>query len=395
MIMSDQSTSHVILLTPMGRGALASILVEGAGAASRLEPRFKAASGLALGDLPVGRLQYGQWKVTDTCAEQVVVCRRAADQVEIHCHGGQVAATTILDSLTELGFRQLDWSSWLRRRCDDPIRAEARIALSAAATERTALHLLDQYHGALRASIEGILQLLRQSELTIAGERLGELLQWSSVGLHLTRPWKVVLAGPANAGKSSLINAILGYRRALVYDASGTTRDVLTAITAIDGWPVELADTAGLESSSNAVQGAGLAQARRQLQIADLVVLVFDVTRPWGGVESDLLSMQTDAVIVHNKSDLAGPREGICPTALRTSAHTGEGIPALMDQIAIRLVPTTPPAGTPMPFTAAQMGTLAHARDQLAAGDLQAAAESLLAMLSPAEASPPHTPATA
>ncbi len=387
--MSDQSTCHAILLTPLGRGALASILVEGAGAASRLEPRFKAASGVPLRDLPVGRLQYGQWELRETCAEQVVVCRRAADQVEIHCHGGQVAATTILDSLTELGCGQLHWSDWLRQRSEDPIRAEARIALSAAATERTAIHLLDQYHGALRASIEGVLQLVERSQVKIAGERLDDLLQWSSVGLHLTRPWKVVLVGPANAGKSSLINAMLGYRRALVYDAPGTTRDVLTATTAIDGWPVELADTAGLQTASDAVQAAGLAQAQRQLRIADLVVLVFDVTGHWDSVDSELIAMQPDAVIVHNKSDLVSPREGVCPSGIMTSARSGEGILVLMEQIVTRLAKIPPLPGTPMPFTVGQIGALARARCQLTAGDLQAAAEGLRAMLSPAAASPP------
>ena len=81
-------------------------------------------------------------------------------------------------------------------------------------------------------------------------------------GRHLLTPFDVVLAGPANVGKSSLINALVGYNRAIVYDAPGTTRDVITAETAIDGWPVTLSDTAGLRDSDDPLEMAGVQTAQ-------------------------------------------------------------------------------------------------------------------------------------
>ena len=112
-------------------------------------------------------------------------------------------------------------------------------------------YLLDQYHGALESEIEAIRTLLRelQPNIDAAASRLETLLGRASIGLHLVRPWRVTIAGPPNVGKSSLLNALAGFERAIVFDQPGTTRDVLTVLTAIDGWPIELADTAGWRDS--------------------------------------------------------------------------------------------------------------------------------------------------
>src|SRR5690606_16577637 len=91
-----------------------------------------------------------------------------------------------------------------------------------------------------------------------ARRRLAALVDRAPLGLHLTRPWHVALAGAPNVGKSSLLNAVLGYGRAIVFDQPGTTRDVLDAVTAIDGWPVRLTDGAGLRESVDALEAAGV-----------------------------------------------------------------------------------------------------------------------------------------
>ena len=96
----------------------------------------------------------------------------------------------------------------------------------------------------------------------------------------------MVIAGPPNVGKSSLINALLGFQRAIVFDLPGTTRDVVTAVTALDGWPVELSDTAGLRSSDDPLELAGIEQAHRQAAAADCLLLVFDASQPWSARES-------------------------------------------------------------------------------------------------------------
>jgi tRNA modification GTPase len=103
--------------------------------------------------------------------------------------------------------------------------------------------------------------------------QLDALLRWSEFGRHLTQPWQVVLTGVPNVGKSSLINRLLGYSRSIVYAEPGTTRDVVTAATAFDGWPVELSDTAGLRDAAGEIEAAGVERARRHLATADLAIV--------------------------------------------------------------------------------------------------------------------------
>ncbi len=89
-----------------------------------------------------------------------------------------------------------------------------------------------------------------------------------------------MLAGRINVGKSSLLNALAGYARAIVHPAPGTTRDAVAITAAIDGWPVELCDTAGLRAAGDAVERAGIDRARERLAAADLVILVTDRSAP-------------------------------------------------------------------------------------------------------------------
>src|SRR5262249_19824288 len=157
----------------------------------------------------------------------------------------------IVKDLVSAGARQRDWQKSIEADEPNPIRRAARTAIAEAITMRTAAILLDQYHGALETEIDAIHSSLRASppEKDTAACRLEALLGRASIGLHLVRPWRVTIAGPPNVGKSSLLNALAGFERAIVFDQPGTTRDVLTVLTAIDGWPIELADTAGWRES--------------------------------------------------------------------------------------------------------------------------------------------------
>src|SRR5262249_7726954 len=115
-----------------------------------------------------------------------------------------------------------------------------------APTLRTAAILLDQLNGAFATEVRRILALFETDPRNAAFSlhRLAEL--GNTVGRHLVEPWKVVVAGPPNVGKSSLVNALAGYQRSVVSEVAGTTRDAVSVRTAFDGWPVELIDTAGL-----------------------------------------------------------------------------------------------------------------------------------------------------
>jgi tRNA modification GTPase len=178
----------------------------------------------------------------------------------------------------------------------------------------------------------------------------------------------VVIAGRPNVGKSSLTNRIVGYERALVFDQPGTTRDVVWASTAIDGWPVELADTAGIRSGSGDIESQGIERARAQLAAADLVVLVTDARGPCTEEDLALMAEWPEALLVANKVDLCAGRAS--DSAIATSAKTGEGVERLLEEIARRLMPDIAnegdeERGVGVPFTVRQQQHLQAAADAL------------------------------
>ena len=191
--------------------------------------------------------------------------------------------------------------------------------------------------------------------------RIDHLLQCATIGLHLTKPFRVVLAGAPNVGKSSLINALLGYGRSIVFNEPGTTRDVVSALTALDGWPVELSDTAGIRETSDILEAAGVERTSRQLAAADLIVWVTDAS---AGTSPALPAVTaTPALIVRNKIDLLPSPPGDSQT-LCVSATTGTGMEALKASIVSRLVCNPPAPGEPIPFTASQIAMLQRWREQ-------------------------------
>jgi tRNA modification GTPase len=393
-------------LTPQGRGAVAVVLAAGPDAVRVVDDLFNSASGRRIADSVVGRIVFGRWGGSG--GEEVVICRRAEEQVEVHCHGGVAAAGSVIEALVDGGCRQIAWQEWLRQAMADPVRAAAEIALAEAPTARTAGILLDQLNGALSAAIKNVLDAASRGDWDHAAEAIGAVLAFREVGLHLTTPWRVVLAGVPNVGKSSLINALAGYQRAIVAATPGTTRDVVTLQTAIEGWPVELADTAGLREAESEVESAGVALAGRAAATADLVLMIHDAAAAPAGahpsVDSNVIRPEFQElrsqlpptkrmVDVWNKIDLLGespvrlqggiragsegppssPLTQPLPAgerrlmtmssassraAVLTSAVTGEGIDRLASTIAKTLAPIAPPNGAAVPFCGAQLAAL-------------------------------------
>lgn len=380
--MSITATRAAVLTAP-GRGAIAVVGVVGPEAAAVVAASFRPASARPLDASPAGAVRFGRWGGEH--GEEVVVVRRDDRAVEVHCHGGVAASGAILADLARSGVSvaladdpAFDlFVAAPEATAVSPLAREAWRALEEAPTERVAGVLLDQAQGAFDARLAAVCDDLRNERFVEALATLERLLALRRLGERLLRPTLVVIAGPPNVGKSRLANALLGYERSIVYDAPGTTRDVVTSSTAVDGWPVTIADTAGLRATSDAVEAAGVELARATARDADVLVVAAEL----GSAHVASVEAHGDTPVIHvaTKSDLSA-----APTpagALRTSAVTGEGLAELLAAIAAAIAPSSPGMGEAVPFCAAQFRALAAARDALQDGAIDEALTPLLALL--------------
>lgn len=362
------SEATVACLTPPGRGAIAVLALDGAGAGEILGRIIASRRGVA--DLTIGGLLVG--RLGGDGGEDVVVARLGAARWELSCHGGTAAVEAAIRRCEAAGARRVESAVWLRARAADRLTAEAAEDLAEALTLRTAARLLDQQQGALSRALDEVGASIRLGDAFRAAQVVDELLGRASLGLRLTRPWRVALIGPANVGKSSLLNALAGYQRAITHHQPGTTRDVLTVRTALEGWPIELADTAGQRDTTDPLEAAGAALGRAAARQGDLVVIVTDGSQPWTPIDDALAAQFTDPLVVHNKCDLPAGR-GPRPPGVATSATLGLGVDRLAALLVARLAPEVPPPGAALPFRAAHVAALRKAQQALAAGDLEAA----------------------
>jgi len=363
-------------LTPAGRGAVATLRLTGPLAELDIPPRpfFCAASGMALSQLPSGRIAFGT--VGQDPAEEVVVCRLRTDVMELHCHGGEAALRRIMDDLASRGFLSCDavWpgTTQFERECHE--------ALALAQTQLAANLVVAQRCGALRHALERV--TAAHPDLSLASERLDAVWRWRRAGLRLTRPFRVALVGRPNVGKSSLINALVGYERSIVFDAPGTTRDVVTAETALAGWGLQLADTAGFRTGAGELETLAMERARDWLAEADLVLLVLDRSQPLTDEDRALCHDYPQSLWLANKADLAPAWQvrdplihsleiagELQPDLLPVSAVSGLGLQELKQQIIERLLPALVSGPVALPFTCRQVSHLDQARASLLQGD--------------------------
>jgi tRNA modification GTPase len=327
---------------------------------------------------------FGSW-LHDEGAEEVVVVRVAPETTEIHCHGGDLAAAQIVAALAQAGCSPMGWRDWLAA---DPqasdVQREVAAALAATPTLRAAAHLADQFADPLSQELAAIERCQAAGERDRAAAALTALSDRARFARGLTRPWRVALAGWANVGKSSLLNAIVGYRRALVWDLPGVTRDVLAVDVAIEGWPLELVDAAGLGPTRDPLGAAAAERACEALSRADLALWVLDATRLTRReleVAAETAAAQIAAaadvapvplalpawLAVVNKTDqpcldgTPAAEVSLGPAAIGASATTGAGVPELLTQLVQRLVPDAPPPGAAIPFTPRQQTLVAEA----------------------------------
>ena len=294
----------------------------------------------------------------------------AEDVVEIDCHGGQFVVCRIMELLLKAGARPAEPGEFTKRaflngRIDlsqaesvmDVINAKNHFALDSS---------MQQLHGSVKkkivdlrekilhesAFIEAALDDPEHYEIDGYGEQLlpvienliselKELLRNSDNGRILSEGLKTVIVGKPNAGKSSLMNLLLGTEYAIVTDVAGTTRDVLEKDFNLDGITLHITDTAGIRNTEDAVEKIGVERAKQALYEADLVLYVIDSSEEQDEEDEEILSCIRDkkVIVLLNKCDLLPVvKDGILKERLGVpviscSAKYGDGLRELTDQI--------------------------------------------------------------
>jgi tRNA modification GTPase len=320
------------------------------------------------------------------------------DVVEFHVHGGRAVADAVLDALASLeGLRVAKPGEFTRRALEngriDLTEAEGLADLIDAETESQRRAALAVAEGGLRRQIEHwqerLLGLAASAERAIdyddddvpgVDPKLSRDCRALAIVLQqwLARPRieplrdgvRVVVAGPPNAGKSSLLNAISGTERAIVTDIPGTTRDHIEVPLALGGIPVLLTDTAGLRASDELVEQIGVKRSEALIEAADILL--------WLG-EPDEAPAHERLVVVHAKCDLRD-RSEVPSRSVPVSALTGDGIGVLLERVA-KLAVSLLPGGDALALNRRQAAHIEEAREGLArasaAGDIVTLAEDL------------------
>jgi len=358
------SDAIVALATPPGRSALAVIRLSGHGVlqiAARMISGFQAdteriatlANFVAADGEPIDRGVYTVFLGPRSYTGE--------DMVELSCHGGLQVPTRLLAALQRLGARPASPGEFTRRAVLngklDLIQAEAvgdLIDATAPAQVRAAIRQLEgglsRRIAALRESLIEIQALLSYNidfpeeddgpvspgrianRVDTVADQIRHMVTTAPAAERLREGALVVFAGRPNAGKSSLFNALLGTERALVTAIPGTTRDTVEADTDFLGWPVRLADTAGLWDAPSEIDRLGMEVSRRYLSAADLVLLCVESGR---NPEADECAIMAEdrTLLVRTKSDLARAEGDGVPV----SAMTGEGLGELRRAAAERV----------------------------------------------------------
>ncbi|TWU31710.1 GTPase [Novipirellula artificiosorum] len=350
-------SSICTLLTAKGRSAVAVIGVRGVKAMDAIRSGFTAATKRPI---QINEIRYGSWhggaRGPESAGESVVVLMRGDQQVEIHCHGGTAAMERILSDLQQAGITRVTPDEWARSRGEPLLHQEARQTLSHCLSGRTAAIAMDQLRGALSnwasCSRDAFLSDAEDQRIDVFHRDVDRMITHGQVTARLTQPFRVALIGRPNVGKSSLINAIVGYDRSIITPLAGTTRDVLHAETVIEGIPIRLSDTAGIHAAAEAIEKEGVSRALAEAKQADLVLTV--ETHDCPPVTEIDPSIPTLSVL--NKRDLIAG--SVSCSRIQTVATTGEGVEELIAAIAEKLGDGFPPAGTAVPINQRQWNCL-------------------------------------
>lgn len=372
---SDHDTIAAIA-TALGEGGLAVLRISGSRALAVADLVFVPAGRLAglPSSVPSHTVHYGHVVRDGVRLDEVLLTVLRAprtftrdDTVEISCHGGVFLARQVLDAVLAAGARLAQPGEFTRRAFlngrIDLTQAEAVADLIHARTELAIAAANEQLSGALSARV----QTLRKDLLTTLAhveahidfpdediapnthrellDRLDrslvameQLLATAREGRVLRRGIRAAILGRPNAGKSSLLNRLLGHDRAIVSPIEGTTRDTIEETANIRGVPVVFVDTAGLRNATDVLEEEGIRRTRKAASQAELILHVLDASQPLSELDQGFLQefAAQPRVLVVNKSDLspqlALPHD-LESQVTRVSCATGEGLEALKDAI--------------------------------------------------------------
>jgi tRNA modification GTPase len=365
------SDTIAAISTPPGEGAIAIVRVSGTNAIEIADKIFR---GKEKPSRFASHVQhFGEiFSAEDQLIDQVVLSIHRApasytgeDLVEVSCHGGALVSAKVLEACLRAGARtarpgEFTERAFLNGKMDltqaeaviDLIRARTDLALRSA-TEQLEGRLGDQIRKirdeliALLAHINASIDFPEEGIAPGEGETLcarldsvrdeiAALLATADQGRVLREGVRVVIYGATNAGKSSLLNRLLGYDRVIVSDTHGTTRDTIEETVNINGVPIRLLDTAGLRASESELETEGIARTEKSLQLADLRLHIADRSAPKPAHFNGQTGNSNDIVVL-NKSDLPEDRDWQNFAALRISCVTGEGLPELQKEILTRI----------------------------------------------------------
>jgi tRNA modification GTPase len=311
--------------------------------------------------------------------------------VEITCHGGALVTVKVLETCLRAGARparpgEFTERAYLNRKIDltqaeaviDLIRAQTDLALRSA-TEQLSGRLGDEFRALRQRLIEIIAHVeasmdfpeerISPDDITTIRDRLeslqseiDRLIATAETGRILREGLRVVIFGATNAGKSSLLNRMLGFDRAIVSEMHGTTRDFVEERINLRGIALRLFDTAGLRSPENLVERAGIERTQRTLEAADLRLHIVDANAP----RPEDFATDQDELLILNKSDLPEHHDWSSTGALRVSCKTGSGLPELEDEIYRRIGGAKLSAESPLAINARHREQLRRAWNAIA-----------------------------
>jgi tRNA modification GTPase len=367
------------IATPIGQGGLAVVRLSGPQAMLVADRSFVPAGARSLtpSQAPSHTIHFGRIVRSGRTVDEVLVAVMRAprtftreDTVEISCHGGVLPVKLVLDTLLENGARLAEPGEFTRRaflngRIDlaqaeavaDLIHSRTELALQAA-NEQLAGKLsqrINQLRDEMVKTLAHVEAHIDFPEEDISPDTRGqlvarlergvafveELLRTANEGQILRRGIRAAIVGRPNAGKSSLLNQLLGHDRAIVSPIAGTTRDTIEETANIRGIPVIFIDTAGLRESQDAIEVEGIRRSRESLARAEFILHLLDASEPLTPADERYFAEFGDKqrILVLNKLDL--PRQLVLATSLTTQARavvevscaTGQGLEALKDAI--------------------------------------------------------------